>query len=160
MLGLFKKENDAKTFLTKEENQILLKRVEKFENQTGCELAFHIRQNLGSDPLKANEALFFKFGLDKTEHRNAILVTVALAERQFAIWADVGVMRQSGDKLWNDISQKMEGALKLGQHLAAFTLVADMSENVLSKEQSAVSRMPNGNELSNKPIIESDEEPQ
>lgn len=140
-------------FLTKSETKILMTRVAEFENETGCQLLFHFRRKLGVSPLETNRELFFKFKLNETKHHNAILVTLALAEKKFAIWADEGVIRKTGDKLWHEVSRAMSKSMSHGQHLGALLEAMDISQQVLALEQPQDLRSE-GNELPNNPLIE------
>ena len=141
-------------FLTKEETQKLSSRVADFEKKTSCELVFHFRRRLGSEPLKKNENLFYKFGLEKTKHRNAILISLGTVDRKFAIWADQGVIRHTGDALWHHVSDLMSHLLKNGKNLQALCTAVDEAELVLAKEQPHFKNETHTNELSNLPIIE------
>ena len=149
--------NSPRFFLTKEETKKLSKRVATFESRTSCELVFHFRRRLGADPLQKNESLFYKFGLDKTKHRNGILITLGISDRKFAIWADQGVIRHTGDNLWHQVSQLMSHLLKNGKHLQALCAAVDEAEAVLAKEQPHFKDESQKNELSNSPIIEDEE---
>lgn len=133
-----------------------MERVGHFEKVTGCELIFHFRRRLGRHPLEANRLLFYKYKLHQTHHRSAILLTLALKERQFAVWADEGVVRRSGDKLWSEVCQTLSQKLKQGHRLEALCAAVDVAENVLRSEQPHRDEMDD--EISNRPIIEEGED--
>ena len=153
MLSLFRR-SSPKYFLNRHETSQLIQRVSTFEKKTGCELVFHFRHRLGSDPETKNRELFHKFGLDKTSDRRAILVTLALQERTYAIWADEGVEKHAGQELHNKIGQHLKSHLKKGDHLLALMGVIDLAEAALKSSHSARHL---SNEIPDKPIIEGDE---
>lgn len=144
-------------FLTKEETKKLSDRVAMFETKTSCELVFHFRRRLGREPLVKNESLFYKFGLEKTKHRNAILITIAVTDHKFAIWADQGVIRHTGDGLWHHVTSLMSHLLKNGKRLQALFAAIEEAEAVLAKEQPHFASEKQENEISNLPIIEDKE---
>lgn len=156
MLNLFRR-NSPRFFLTRNEASLLAERISVFEKKTSCELAFHFRRRLGDEPLKKNEELFYKFNLHQTRHRNAILISVATYEKKFAIWADQGVMRHTGDKLWIHVSDLMSHLFKNGKHLQGLIAAIDEAEPILEKEQPHFSDDVLANEISNFPIIEDKE---
>jgi uncharacterized membrane protein len=154
MFHFFQK-NSPRFFLNDKETEILEARISQFEEKTACELVFHFRRKLGDEPLARARELFEKFNLQKTTHRNAILITIALKDRKFAIWADEGVIRHTGDKLWHDVKDHMSHLLKNGQRLQALIHAVAEAENVLASEQPRFKDSLK-NEISNSPIIEDD----
>ena len=140
-------------FLSRSERKILKARIERFEKTSDCEFALHVRRHFaGDDALLATRALFFKFGLEKTKSRTAILLAVALSEHKYAIWADEGVVRRSTDQLFRDACEIVAKHLKKRERLSAIIEVLDLLEKTLAVEQPA--SPDNKNELSNEPIIE------
>jgi uncharacterized membrane protein len=156
MISFFRR-HSPRFFLNEQETKKLEDRVALFEKRTSCELVFHFRRRLTDDPMARAKELFYEFGLEKTTHRNGILIIIALTDRKFAIWADEGVIRHTGDKLWDGVRDHMSHLLKHGQRLDALIHAIVEAETVLEKEQprfkGEISR-ENKNELSNAPIIE------
>ncbi len=157
MLKNFLRRNLPKSFLTKNETEELEKHVATFEDVTGCELVFHFRRSLGSNPVEFNRQLFSRFKLDQTTGHRGILITLALSQRQFAVWADKGVAIHTGDKLWLGLCQSLAKDLKNGTHLTALLNCVALAQDML-KDLAPLDgeghRKHFKNELSNKPIIE------
>jgi uncharacterized membrane protein len=149
----FLRKNLPKSFLTKDETEILEKRVAQFEEKTGCELVFHFRRKLGPKPTEFNRDLFYSFKLDKTSGGRGILITLALKEKKFAVWADHGVAIHTGDKLWTSLCKSLARDLKTDSHLQALINCIAIAEDML---QGLAPHKHFENELSNKPIIEDD----
>lgn len=142
-----------RTFLTPEETKKLSQSIDVFEASTGCELVFNFRKKLGSYPLEAARALFYKFKLDKTEHRAAILVVISTKDRGYAVWADEKVHRQGGDVLWKQVGARLQEGLKAGNRLKALTEAMSVAQRVLEQEQPKDSKLAKKT-LSNEPIDE------
>src|SRR5437879_1989236 len=117
MLKRFFKKHLPRTFLNTEETLTLSDRVAQFERKTGCELVFHFRRRLGTNPTAFNQKLFLRFKLNETTGHRGILITLALVDRKFAVWADEGVAVHTGDKLWLGLCEILGRDLKTQSHL-------------------------------------------
>ena len=147
----FFRRSSPRFFLTRSETAQLMARIAQFEKSAGCELVFHFRRKLGPQPEKANQELFHPFGLDKTSDRRAVLVTLALREKQFAIWADDGVEKHAGRALHDEIARHLKAHLPEERHLQALLGVVDIAE---SRLKGTATGHHQGNEIPNKPVIE------
>ena len=54
------------------------------------------------DPLDRANEIFTNLEMEKTEQRNAVLVYVAIKDRQLAIFGDKGIHEKTGDDYWKD----------------------------------------------------------
>lgn len=129
---LFKKE-----FLNKQESKTLSDRIDVFESKTGCEIVFHIRKNLTSEPLVFAEKLFHKFNLHKTKHRATVFVVVSTQDRGYVVWVDSNVKVKTDDGLWHQAGEILQKNLKSNLRLAAFLQLIDFVQPVLEKIQPA-----------------------
>ena len=150
-MASFFRRSSPRFFLTRRETQRLIERVAQFERAAGCEMVFHFRRKLGADPELANRELFHRFGLDKTSDRRAVLVTLALRDKHFAIWADEGVEKNAGRALHDDIAKHLKLHLPEGRHLDALLGVIDIAEKHL---KGTATGRHHGNEIPDKPIVE------
>jgi uncharacterized membrane protein len=161
MLKRFFKKHLPGTFLNAEETKKLAERVAVFEKNTGCELVFHFRRRLGTHPTEFNKKLFYRFKIDHTTGHRGILITLALVDRKFAVWADEGVAIHTGDKLWLSLCDLLGRDLKSISHIQALLNAVDHAESMLKDlapldEQGKHKEFKN--ELSNAPIIEGEDE--
>lgn len=116
---------------------------------------FHFRRKLGPDPENANKALFHKFKLHETSDHRAILITLALQEKKFAVWVDEGVEKHGGQILHDNIGKHLKEHLSQSRHLEALLGVVDIAEKALKNSKSSSHK---ANEIPNEPIIEDREE--
>lgn len=58
--------------------------------------------------------LFTKLGMHHTEHRNAVLVYMALADRQFAIYGDAAIYEAGGTALWEHAAATLQSHIRSG----------------------------------------------
>lgn len=67
------------------------------------------------DALDRAIELFASLGMEQTEERNAILVYVAVNDKQFAIYGDEEIYRKAGGPhFWQRAAQVLQGALRKG----------------------------------------------
>ena len=131
-------------------------RVAQLEGHTNCEVVFHFRKDFNGEPLEEAKRLFAKFGLHKTEDHNGILIVIAVRTRQFAVWADQGVVRRAHDKLWDEVCHDLSHHFKADQRLNGMIAALDRMEKILAVEQPSKLGKSKHNELSNKPIVGDD----
>ncbi|MGH2552523.1 MAG: TPM domain-containing protein, partial [Chitinophagaceae bacterium] len=55
---------------------------------------------------RANE-IFFSLKMEKTEQRNAVLVYIAVKDRQLAVFGDKGIHEKVGNEYWNKVVSEM-----------------------------------------------------
>lgn len=59
--------------------------------------------------------LFAKLNMHQTEQRNAILIYLAMADHQFALFGDEAIYREAGGAaFWKDAAAKLQDALRAG----------------------------------------------
>lgn len=86
------------------------------------------------DPVDRAIEIFFGLKMEKTEHHNAVLVYVALKDRQLAIYADEGIYNRMGKQYWNDEVKKMIGYFKQDDFITGLcTIIGEIGET-LKKE--------------------------
>jgi len=61
------------------------------------------------DPVPAAQAAFLRLGMEKTRHRNAVLIFVAPRTHKFAVIGDAGVHEKCGDVFWRELAEAMTG---------------------------------------------------
>jgi uncharacterized membrane protein len=79
------------------------------------------------DALDRAIELFASLGMEQTEERNAVLVYLALKDKQFAIYGDEEIYKQAGGPhFWHRAAQVLQAALRHGD--MAGGLVACINE--------------------------------
>ena len=101
---LFKK----KEFFSKEENEKIVESIRSAERSTSGEVRVFIESKCKFiDPLDRALEIFAELKMEKTEYRNAVLLYVALKDRQLAVYADKGIHEKVGDQFWQDVMKKI-----------------------------------------------------
>ena len=100
MFNLFRKKNK---FFTDEEHHAFVKAIRHAEKKTSGEIRLYIESKCkNTDPLTRAARIFYKLKMQKTEHRNGVLIYVATTDKKLAIFGDEGIFKAAGEAYWND----------------------------------------------------------
>ncbi len=58
--------------------------------------------------------LFIQLGMDRTEHRNGVLLYLALQDHQFAVYGDTSIYKAGGEELWQHAAADLQQQLRTG----------------------------------------------
>lgn len=95
-------------FFTQEENQFIVQAVKEAEHQTSGEVRVFVESRCSwVDAIDRAAEIFFSLKMEKTEQRNAVLVYVAIKDRQLAVFGDEGIHQKVGDEYWNKVVKLM-----------------------------------------------------
>lgn len=84
------------------------------EAKTSGEIRVMISHRRAPDPIAAAQRAFLRLGMQRTRHRNAVLLFVAPRSRTFAVIGDEGVHAKCGDDFWRELAAAMTGHFKRG----------------------------------------------
>lgn len=98
----------ARDFFTENERLAIVQAIEVAERNTSGEIKLHLEDHCGKDVLKKAVAVFHRLQLQKTAQRNAVLIYLAVKDRQFAIIADKGIDEKVPADFWNNIKEDMQ----------------------------------------------------
>lgn len=97
-----------KMFFSDEENHIIVKAIQHAEKQTSGEVRVFVESRCSwVDAIDRAKEIFFSLKMDQTQQRNAVLVYVALKDRQLAVFGDEGIHQKVGDEYWNKVVGEM-----------------------------------------------------
>lgn len=101
---LFKK----KDFFSPEDKAQIVEAIRKAERETSGEIRVYIEsKNSYVDAIDRASEIFFKLKMQETEHRNAVLLYVAMKDQQLALFADEGIYQKAGADYWNSAVKNM-----------------------------------------------------
>jgi uncharacterized membrane protein len=124
MFSFFRK----KDLLDKDDQERIVAAIRSAESGTTCELRVVIESHCEYvDALDKAKDLFVKLGMANTERRNAVIVYMALADHQFAIFGDEEIYNLAGGPaFWETAAAHLKEHLKQGH--VADGLVACINE--------------------------------
>lgn len=100
MFGLFRKK--PVDFFSREENEQMVNAIAEAERKTSGEIRVYIESKCRFvDPVDRAIELFQGLKMDQTAQRNAVLVYIAMKDRQLALFADKGIYEKTGKDFWN-----------------------------------------------------------
>jgi len=101
MLNWFKKK--AEDYFTLIEKKTIVSAIEQAEMQTSGEIRVFVESKCNYvKAIDRAKELFDHLDMHKTEDRNAVIVYVALKDRQLAIYADEGIYEIAGSSFWEN----------------------------------------------------------
>lgn len=105
MLSFLRRE---KSFFSEEETKLIVKAIRHAEHQTSGEVRVFVESRCSwMDAIDRAAEIFFSLKMDKTEQRNAVLVYVAIKDRQLAVFGDEGIHNKVGTEYWNKVVNEM-----------------------------------------------------
>lgn len=103
-MSLFKK----KEFFSKEENEKIVAAIRDAEKCTSGEVRVFVESKCKFiDPLDRAVEIFSELKMQNTQDHNAVLLYVALKDRQLAVYADSGIHEKVGDQFWKEVVNKI-----------------------------------------------------
>ena len=93
--------------LTKEEISLITQAIREAEQQTTGEIRVYIAKKCKYEPYAKAVTLFHKHKMQKTKHRNGVLIFVSPTDKKAAIVGDRGIHGVAESAFWDDILNKM-----------------------------------------------------
>ena len=96
---LFKK----KAFFSAPEQAQIVEAIRIAERETSGEIRIFVEsRNPFMDPLERAAEVFFKLKMHETEHRNAVLLYIAMKDHELALFGDEGIHKKVGSEYWKN----------------------------------------------------------
>ena len=91
-----------KHFFTQAQEALVVDAVRKAELRTSGEVRVFVESRCKYiDAIDRAAEIFFSLQMEKTDDRNAVLVYIAMKDRQLAVFGDEGIHRKVGTEFWN-----------------------------------------------------------
>ena len=81
----------------------IVKAIKAAESRTSGEIRVFVSHHEVKDPVAAAREHFAALGMEKTKHRNGVLIFVAPRSRAFAVLGDSGIHRHCGQEYWEQL---------------------------------------------------------
>ena len=97
-----------KQFFTEEEKKLIVESVQQAERRTSGEIRVFVESRCKyMDAIDRAAEIFFGLKMEQTADRNAVLLYVAMKDRQLAVFADEGIHKRLGQQYWNNEIKKL-----------------------------------------------------
>ena len=99
MLSFFK---NKKSFFSEEESRRIIESVRHAEKRTSGEIRLFVESRCKyMDAVDRAQEIFNSLKMDQTDDRNAVILYLALKDRQLAVFGDQGIHQKVGIDYWN-----------------------------------------------------------
>jgi uncharacterized membrane protein len=100
--------------LHKDAQAKVVEAIKEAEGKTSGEIRVFMEHNCEyMDALHRSQEIFANLGMDKTEARNAIIIYIAVTDRQFALFGDVAIYEKAGGaQFWQKAAAQLTGHLR------------------------------------------------
>ena len=124
-MGLFSFwKSDTANYFSPVEKEAILATIKQAEQQTSGEVRVYIESRCKFvNALDRAAEIFFGLKMEATDDRNAVLVYLAMKDRQFAVFADQGIYTALGKDYWNKEAGQMVQAFKKESYAAGLVTV-------------------------------------
>jgi uncharacterized membrane protein len=122
------------------------------EKHTTGEIRVYVSHRKIQDPRHAAAHQFVKLGMDKTRHRNAVLIFLAPESQNFAILGDVAVHAKCGEAFWEQVAGAMRELFRQRKFTEGIIHGIDTAGKVLAQHFPA--QVADHNELSDSIVEE------
>lgn len=99
MSPLFKSNN----FFSAVQQERIVEAIRQMEKETSGELRVYVeKKNPLVDPVERAREIFHKLSMERTRHRNGVLLYVALKHHELALFGDEGIHQKVGAAYWKE----------------------------------------------------------
>jgi uncharacterized membrane protein len=97
-----------KEFFSSADKEQIVEAIRMAERETSGEIRIYVEsKNAYVDAIDRAAEVFFKLKMQETEHRNAVLLYIAMKDQQLALYADEGIYQKAGKEYWDNAVKKM-----------------------------------------------------
>src|SRR5690606_37265127 len=101
-------------FLTVQEEQEIITAIRKAEYKTSGEIRIHIEKKALTDTIERALVVFHDLKMNNTKLQNAVLIYVAVEDKNFVIFGDKGINDVVPDDFWDSTKEIMQSYFKIG----------------------------------------------
>jgi len=95
-------------FFTAEEKKSIVDAIRYSEKRTSGEVRVFVESRCRYvDAIDRAAELFYRLEMERTDDRNAVIVYLAMKDRQLAVFGDENIHKKVGSEYWNTVVGKM-----------------------------------------------------
>jgi uncharacterized membrane protein len=95
-------------FFSAEDKEQIVESIRMAEKETSGEIRIYVEsKNPYVDAIDRAAEIFYKLKMQETDHRNAVLLYVAMDHQELALFADEGIYQKTGADYWNNAVKNM-----------------------------------------------------
>ncbi len=105
----------TQSFFSQLDHDRMLAAIKAAEQRTSGEIRVYVSHRHVADPQRAAISHFHKLGMQRTKHRNAVLIFVAPESQNFFIVGDEGIHKKCTNDSWDQIAGQMQERFRTGR---------------------------------------------
>jgi uncharacterized membrane protein len=105
---------NIEAFLSAPEEQDIVETIRQAEFNTSGEIRVHLENSSKGDINKRALEVFYMLKMENTKLQNAVLIYVAVNDKQFAIYGDKGINKVVSLNFWDSTKNSIEKQFKTG----------------------------------------------
>jgi uncharacterized membrane protein len=122
-------------FFTPEQQQQMVEAIQKAEKHTSGEVRVFVESKCKYvDAVDRAKEIFFSLKMEQTKDRNAVLLYIAIDDRQLALFADEGIYQRVGSEYWNLEVKKMISSFTKDDYTGGICQVVEDIGHALKSE--------------------------
>jgi uncharacterized membrane protein len=109
-VGIFSFFRKQQQYFTPQQTEQILTAIRNAERQTSGEIRIFIEsRNPLVSTIERAAAVFFQLKMEKTAHRNAVLLYLAMKDHEVALFGDEGIHQRVGTSYWeNEVAEMLQ----------------------------------------------------
>jgi uncharacterized membrane protein len=111
--------NNVESFLTAEQEALVVKAIQDAEKGTSGEIRVHIENSTEKPTLERAKEVFLYLNMEQTKQRNGVLLYVAVNNHQFAIIGDEGINTCVPSDFWKEEKELITKLFSQGKNSEA-----------------------------------------
>ena len=139
------------SLLTQDEIHKLESKIRVLETRTSAEFKIIFCQHAWTGIKRKAKQLFKKYGLDKTQDRNAVLLLIVEQDRELLIYGDEGIHKKSATEHWPAVRDAILENFGRREYYIGLSAGIEMIAENLTEHFPA--QVDNQNEVSNEIIF-------
>ena len=120
-------------FLTAKDEEKIVEAIRLAENKTSGEIRVHIEKNCTKDIFEHTTEVFHYLKMDNTKQQNGVLIYVAIENKSFMIYGDVGINNAVDKDFWNTTRDVISSHFKKGDFANGLITGIEKAGNELAK---------------------------
>jgi len=92
--------NAVESFLTAEQELVVIQAIREAEKNTSGEIRVHLEDNTEKPTLERAKEVFLYLKMDETKEKNGVLIYIGIVNKQIAIIGDTGIDKLVPDNFW------------------------------------------------------------
>jgi uncharacterized membrane protein len=107
-VGIFSIFGKPKGFFSTQDNEQIVQAIRSAEKETSGEVRVYVEsRNPFVNVMDRASEIFFKLKMDNTADRNAVLLYIAIKDKELALFADEGIYKKVGADYWDSEVKNM-----------------------------------------------------